>query len=132
MNGINKEGNRFRSATNQEVSGETEYTKYINTQVSKDNEWECAGLLHKAAAKGYPEAMEEKSRVKKSEKLGQLFGAMIYAPFFGLLLTIAIVVVLMVFKIDLHIDLLILYAVVVYVLLPVIYIHNSRLDPWLQ
>lgn len=132
MNGINKEGNCFRSATNQEVSGETEYSKYINTQVSKDNEWECASLLHRAAAKGYPDALDEDSRVRKSVKLDNLFAAMIYAPFFGLLLTIAIVVVLMVFKIDLHIDLLILYAVTVYMLLPVIYIHNSRLDPWLQ
>ncbi len=132
MSNIYTSGNSFSRATTAERSGEAEYTEYINTQVSKDNEWKCASLLHKAADKGYPEAVAEYNRVRRSEILGQIFASMMYAPFFGLLITIVIVVVLLVTKIDLPIDLLILYSVVVYVLLPLIYLYNTKYDPWIK
>ena len=125
-------GNSANASASQ-VPGEAEFNRYANTQFSNNDPWESARLLHRAVAKGYPPAIAENKLIRRDEILGCMFGAMLYAPFFGLLIFIGLCFILMWLNppIPFEPDMLTVYAIIVYILVPVIYTIQKKGSAWL-
>ena len=118
------------SGTKENLPGEAEYNKYINTQIDNQNVWECARLLKRAAAAGYPDAVAEYKRVRRSEIGACFVGVIMYSPFFAIPLFLLIgTLVDFLFAIKL-ISIPAYLICVAIVAVPVFLYHRSS-NPWL-